>query len=58
MSLKEKMTSEQKYWYLKGYIDCFIPDIANDLGITEAEAKKNLGDYLQQTVISKSKISE
>jgi hypothetical protein len=46
----EKMTAEQRYWYLKGYIDCFIPDLARNLNVSEDEARKVLGDMLSQVI--------
>ena len=50
----EEMTSEQRYWYLKGYIDCFIPDLARDLNISEDEARRQLGNILAQVIKAKS----
>lgn len=47
---KEKMTDEQKYWYLKGYLDCFVIDLSVDYKITESEARKMLVDTLSQNV--------
>jgi hypothetical protein len=43
---KKNMKDEQRYWYLRGYLDCFVIDLSMDYNITEDEARKMLHDML------------
>lgn len=52
--VKQQMTDEQKYWHLKGYLECFIDDLTIDMKITKPEAKKIVAGFLSD-VIDKSK---
>lgn len=44
----KKMTDKQKYWYMMGYMNCFVVHLSIDYNITEKEARQMLIDILSQ----------
>ena len=45
-----KLTGEQKYFYLKGYLESFINNVSVDMGISENEVRKWLVRSLSEKI--------